>query len=112
MSQLNPFWQISATLAPVFPRPISPTVFLNNGHLSGAGLDVWEKEPPNPDHKLLKMQNVVATPHMAGVTVDSRKKMSEFVANQLLNILSGGIPERPVNKEILSSFQSKFSKII
>ena len=29
MSQLNPFWQISATLAPVFPRPISPTVFLN-----------------------------------------------------------------------------------
>jgi len=86
--------------------------FLNNGHLSGAGLDVWEKEPPNPDHKLLKMQNVVATPHMAGVTVDSRKKMSEFVANQLLNILSGGVPERPVNEEILSLFKSKLSKII
>ena len=86
--------------------------FLKNGHLSGAGLDVWEKEPPNPDHKLLKMQNVVATPHMAGVTVDSRKKMSEFVANQLLNILSGGVPERPVNKEILSLFKSKLSKII
>ena len=86
--------------------------FLKNGHLSGAGLDVWEKEPPNSDHKLLKMQNVVATPHMAGVTTDSRKKMSEFVANQLLNILSGGVPERPVNKEILSLFKSKLSKII
>ncbi len=86
--------------------------FLKNGHLSGAGLDVWEKEPPNPDHKLLKMQNVVATPHMAGVTVDSRKKMSEFVANQLLNILSGGVPERPVNREILSLFKSKLLKII
>ena len=86
--------------------------FLKNGHLSGAGLDVWEKEPPNSDHKLLKMQNVVATPHMAGVTIDSRKKMSEFVANQLLNILSGGVPERPVNEEILSLFKSKLSKII
>ena len=86
--------------------------FLKNGHLSGAGLDVWEKEPPNSDHKLLKMQNVVATPHMAGVTTDSRKKMSEFVANQLLNILSGGVPERPVNEEILSLFKSKLSKII
>ena len=63
-------------------------------------------------NKSIKIQNVVATPHMAGVTIDSRNKMSEFVANQLLNILSGGVPERPVNEEILSLFKSKLSKII
>ena len=77
---------------------------------SGAGLDVWEKEPPNSDHKLLKMQNVVATPHMAGVTQTVEKKCQNL-ANQLLNILSG-VPERPVNEEILSLFKSKLSKII
>ena len=86
--------------------------FLKNGHLSGAGLDVWEKEPPSSDHKLLKLENVVATPHMAGVTVESRKQMSEFAAKQLLNIMKGGNPERPVNKDILPLFQSKLSQII
>ena len=75
-------------------------------------LDVWEKEPPSSDHKLLKLENVVATPHMAGVTVESRKQMSEFAAKQLLNIMKGGNPERPVNKDILPLFQSKLSQII
>ena len=60
---------------------------INSSHLSGAGLDVWEKEPPDSSHKLLKHKNVIATPHIAGVTRDSRNKMSEFVAKQLLTII-------------------------
>ena len=86
-------------------------IFLKNGHISGAGLDVWEKEPPKSDHKLLKLSNVIATPHMAGVTTDSRNKMSEFVANQLLKIMSGGEPDRPVNPETIKTFKSRLLKL-
>ena len=84
---------------------------INSGHLSGAGLDVWDKEPPEASHKLLNYDNVIATPHIAGVTVDSRNKMSEFVATQLLKIMNGGDPERPVNSEVIEVFKEKFKNI-
>ena len=84
---------------------------INSGHLSGAGLDVWDKEPPEASHKLLNYDNVIATPHIAGVTVDSRNKMSEFVATQLLKIMNGGDPERPVNLDVVEVFKEKFKKI-
>ncbi len=41
---------------------------LENGKLAGAGLDVWENEPPDLAHPLLAMDNVIASPHTAGVT--------------------------------------------
>jgi D-3-phosphoglycerate dehydrogenase len=84
---------------------------INSGHLSGAGLDVWDKEPPDASHKLLKYKNVIATPHIAGVTIDSRRKMSEFVAKQLLTIMSGGNPQRPVNLSVLEEFKNKLKLI-
>ena len=86
-------------------------VVINKGHLAGAGLDVWDKEPPDASNHLLKHKNVIATPHIAGVTKDSRNKMSEFVAKQLLNIMSGGEPERPVNTSVLEVFKNKFKEI-
>ena len=84
---------------------------INCSHLSGAGLDVWEKEPPDSSHKLLKHKNVIATPHIAGVTRDSRNKMSEFVAKQLLTIMDGGIAERPVNPSVLEVFKNKLKNL-
>lgn len=85
---------------------------LHQNHLAGAGLDVWDYEPPPSNHKLLKLENVVASPHTAGVTVDSRNKISEFVATQLLDIFDGKEPARPVNPEILDIFQDKFKKLL
>ena len=61
--------------------------------------------------KLLKHKNVIATPHIAGVTRDSRNKMSEFVAKQLLTIMGGGIAERPVNPSVLEVFKNKLKNI-
>ena len=84
---------------------------LSEGHLAGAGLDVWEFEPPPSTHKLLKLENVIASPHTAGITRDSRNKMSEFVATQLLDIFDGKDPLRPVNSEVLGIFREKFKKI-
>ena len=84
---------------------------LSEGHLAGAGLDVWDYEPPSSTHKLLQLENVIASPHTAGVTEDSRNKMSAFVATQLLDIFDGKDPERPVNPEIIDIFRNKFKKI-
>ena len=84
---------------------------LKEGHLAGAGLDVWDYEPPSSTHKLLKLENVIASPHTAGVTEDSRNKMSAFVATQLLDIFDGKDPARPVNPEIIDIFKNKFKKI-
>lgn len=84
---------------------------LSEGHLAGAGLDVWDYEPPSSTHKLLQLENVIASPHTAGVTEDSRNKMSAFVATQLLDIFEGKDPARPVNPEIIDIFRNKFKKI-
>src|ERR1700678_2275292 len=45
---------------------------LHDKKIAGAGLDVWEKEPPPASHPLMKYDTVMVTPHMAGVTVEAR----------------------------------------
>lgn len=66
---------------------------LKAGRLYGAGIDVWEEvEPPRRDHPLLSLSNVVATPHAAGGSRETQERSSLLVAQQLLNVLSGGEP--------------------
>ena len=49
---------------------------LQNKKIYGAGLDVFEKEPPIKDHSLFKLDNIVLTPHNAALTLECRKRMS------------------------------------
>lgn len=77
------------------------TEALANGHLAGAGLDVWEQEPPPPTHPLLALPNVVATYHTAGVTQEARRSNAELAATQIVQLLTTGQrPARLVNPEV------------
>jgi glyoxylate reductase len=61
---------------------------LKHSWISGAGLDVFEKEPPSSDSPLLKMKNVVLLPHIGSATFLTRRKMAEVSAKNLLNVLN------------------------
>jgi len=85
---------------------------LQSGHLRGAGLDVWDKEPPPLDHPLLQQKNVVATFHTAGVTHEARRNMALFAAEQIVGILKGGRPPRLINPEAWPAYVARFEAIM
>ena len=85
---------------------------LRGGHLGGAGLDVWALEPPPKDHPLLALDNVLATHHTAGVTVDSRRQMATMGATQILELAHGARPPRLVNPEVWPAYTSRFERIL
>jgi D-3-phosphoglycerate dehydrogenase len=75
---------------------------LSRGKLAGAGLDVFAQEPTSPDNPLLKLPNVIAAPHMAGVTRESLDRMGVQTARNILSVLDGRpIRENVINTEVL-----------
>lgn len=65
---------------------------LQCGEIAGAGLDVFEKEPVDSDNPLLKMENVVTTPHIGSSTYETELNMSKLAAHNLEEGLEGRIP--------------------
>jgi len=80
--------------------------------IAGAGLDVWEEEPPPHDHPLLKFDNVLVSPHTAGATEESRENMARFAAEQVLEILDGKRPPRLVNPEVWPAYRARFERVM
>jgi D-3-phosphoglycerate dehydrogenase / 2-oxoglutarate reductase len=78
--------------------------------IAGAGLDVWDKEPPPPEHPLLQFDNVLASPHTAGVTREARINMGRIAAEQLLDALDGRRPPRIVNPEVWPDYTKRFAQ--
>ena len=85
---------------------------LANKSIAGAGLDVWEDEPPPHDHPLLAFDNVLVSPHTAGATEESRENMSRFAAEQVLEILDGKRPPRLINPEVWPAYRERFARIM
>jgi D-3-phosphoglycerate dehydrogenase len=83
---------------------------LRDKRIAGAGLDVWAKEPPPPDHPLLQFDNVLASPHTAGVTREARMNMGRIAAEQLLDALDGKRPPRIVNPEVWPAYVRRFER--
>ena len=65
---------------------------LQAGHLAGVGLDVFDIEPPEADNPLLQMEHVVSTPHLASNTPQGSWRMSQSVADQILQLFAGEKP--------------------
>ena len=83
---------------------------LRSGHLAGAGLDVWEPEPPPLDHPLLALPNVIASYHTAGVTHEARRNIAVMGSDQIVRTLRGERPPRLVNPDAWPAFRRRFEQ--
>jgi D-3-phosphoglycerate dehydrogenase len=83
---------------------------LRDKTIAGAGLDVWDKEPPPASHPLMRYDNVIVTPHLAGVTRESRARMGQIAAEQMLDALDGRPVPRIVNPQVWPAYAERFAR--
>ncbi|MEM0038261.1 MAG: NAD(P)-dependent oxidoreductase [Zestosphaera sp.] len=74
---------------------------LKEGWIAGAALDVFEVEPLPPDNPLLKLDNVILTPHIAWFTEEALQRLEYTAVEEAIRILKGELPKNLVNKDVL-----------
>jgi D-3-phosphoglycerate dehydrogenase len=82
---------------------------LANDAIAGAALDVFLKEPPSWDHPLLRFDNFIATPHLAGMTDEALREMAASAARQWITLFAGGVPPHLVNPDVWPRFSERFA---
>jgi D-3-phosphoglycerate dehydrogenase len=90
---------INVARAPIVDREALYTV-LSNSKIAGAAFDVFWEEPPNPNDKLLKLNNFVLTPHIAGWTADSVDAIARIIVTNVERFAQGEVPLTIVNPEL------------
>ena len=83
---------------------------LQKKSIAGAMLDVYEHYRLEPGHPLLSLENAVLTPHLAGMTQESRKRMGTTAAEETLRMLAGERPLNFVNPEVWNRFNERRSE--
>ena len=76
---------------------------LQSGHVDGAGLDVFDPEPINPDHPILRHPRVVSTPHGIALTRLCKRLVFEDMTYGMVAVLKGERPDAVANPEIYES---------
>lgn len=80
---------------------------LRQGKMRGAGLDVFEQEPADPNNPLFKMSNVICAPHLAGTSVRSAWLNRQRTSQQVAAVLRGDWPSAAQNPEVASKVPAK-----
>ena len=74
---------------------------LKDKKLAGSSVDVFEKEPIDPNNKLLSLDNVVFTPHLGANTKEAQIRAGTICADQIIKVLSGKEPDFWVNEKFM-----------
>ncbi len=82
---------------------------LREGRIGGAALDVFATQPLPADHPYFGFDNVLLTPHMAGMTEGSMRRMGVGVAEETARVLRGEVPLNFCNPEALPAYRERFS---
>jgi D-3-phosphoglycerate dehydrogenase / 2-oxoglutarate reductase len=85
---------------------------LASGRLAGAGVDVFLQEPTPADHPLTRFENVILSPHIAGMTDEARYNMAVGAAEQWIMILRGERPPRLCNPEVWPRYAERYERVM
>ena len=77
---------------------------LREGHIAGAAFDVYETWPVQPDDPLLKLENVILTPHIGGATDETVIRHSQMMADDIERFLRGQRPKNVLNPQVWGKF--------
>jgi D-3-phosphoglycerate dehydrogenase len=90
---------VNVARAPIVDREALFTV-LSDNRIAGAAFDVFWKEPPDPDDKLLKLRNFILTQHIAGWTTESVDAISRIIVTNIERLAQAQVPLTIINSEV------------
>ncbi len=85
---------------------------LQGGWLRGAALDVFAVEPPGPENPLYALDNLILTPHTAGLTAVARRELAVSAATQVLQVLRGELPRALVNPIVWDEVRERRNAVL
>ncbi|WEJ12233.1 2-hydroxyacid dehydrogenase [Sinorhizobium prairiense] len=81
---------------------------LEMGRIGGAALDVFSTQPLAPEHPYFRQDNVIVTPHVAGITEQSMMRMGIGAAAEAIRVMEGGLPVNLRNPEVVEHYRRRF----
>jgi D-3-phosphoglycerate dehydrogenase / 2-oxoglutarate reductase len=85
---------------------------LERGAIAGAALDVFQEQPLPVGHRLLGRDDVLATPHLAGITEESMRAMGEGAVQEALRVLNGMLPVNLINPDAVPAYRLRFGPLL